>query len=83
MSENIHLTVDIVKKFPDFNWDWKKISNILCGDCEKWLKEFPNKPWDWKIVVGRLYYKIDIFKKKKIPVEKYIKCLSPTFSTSY
>ena len=43
---NPNITMDIIEKHPDEDWEWYYISrnpNITIEDIEK----YPNKPWDW------------------------------------
>jgi len=57
MSSNQSLTLEILKKFPNKNWNWgsyrlttpRGISSNKNITIE-WIKTFPYKPWDWKII---------------------------------
>ena len=44
---NPNLTIEMINKYPNKNWNWWEIScheNITMDIIEK----YPNKPWDWK-----------------------------------
>lgn len=61
-TSNPTLSMDILNRFPDLNWDWEFISynqNITLSFIEKHI----NKPWDWNNLSKNPHLTIDFIKK--------------------
>ncbi len=54
---NDYFNLDIVIKYPNKPWDWKKISqngNLTCSLTKESLRELIDKPLDWNYLSGKL-----------------------------
>ena len=52
--------MEIIEKYPNKPWDWKRISFKTTMNA---IEKYPNKPWDWKYISKNPNLTIELIKK--------------------
>ncbi len=56
---NLELNRELLLEFPDYDWDWKRISNIFqtLNIPFEFVEKNINKNWDWKVLSTQISFK--------------------------
>lgn len=90
LSSSPHLSFNIVKKYPDANWDWQQVSRnpgihledtLECPEFPWVLREFsanPSSTLDLLLKVAGAFNEVLVLQNKRIPIEEILEKTTPT-----